>query len=627
MNKTLYILDAESLEEKFIEHIESKKDTYVLALNFNLENQLRQKKINLVLEKNLLKKYDYGKIDQKAYELSLEWCRNKKLSNIIKIHEINLGESLQYEIFHNLLKYVHRITIIQKAIDFVKPTKILSTFGNELIDKIAIEISNENNFQTEILEKLSVKKSKDRFDKVNFALNILNINLEITVTRKQFTFLKKMYESYSNIIFYFSRLLHKNNDGKKSVLFLDFNLKWHESLFKEYQKNNFKIFCLNNRRPIIWDTDDTKKARELGINKVEFQNHDSNVGEISEKMLKNLRDCFEEPSFEEIFKINDYNFWRIFKLELLHTIENRITELISLILKTEKYLNSKKINLVWTLDDWGLNKTIVEICKNKKIPVCLFLAGSLAVQKPEGKIWSLPFAKQRTADMMLVWGENDLKNCIDSGADERKIIIGGAPRYDKYFLNNSIKEEYILVLTGGFPSTQYSYFNSSEPILKFEKLFTDVLHEIKKLDKKIILKRHPTQGPQEFINFQNIVKEIVPNATILKNANTLELISNASLIISGPSTVLEEAIILNKPIIFLPYHDNDEGRPYVSTNAVINIKNSNDFNKTIHDVLFDEDIKKILKNGRKKFLEKTISYQGSASRRHFEISMQLIDKK
>ena len=45
-------------------------------------------------------------------------------------------------------------------------------------------------------------------------------------------------------------------------------------------------------------------------------------------------------------------------------------------------------------------------------------------------------------------------------------------------------------------------------------------------------------------------------------------------------------IILDKPIIFLPYHKNDEGRPYVSTEAVINIKDSKNINQTIHDILF-----------------------------------------
>ena len=65
--------------------------------------------------------------------------------------------------------------------------------------------------------------------------------------------------------------------------------------------------------------------------------------------------------------------------------------------------------------------------------------------------------------------------------------------------------------------------------------------------------------------------KIIPNAIVLKESNTAELISKASLVIATPSTVVEETILLNKPIILIPYIPSNNRIPYASMGAVIEI--------------------------------------------------------
>ena len=91
------------------------------------------------------------------------------------------------------------------------------------------------------------------------------------------------------------------------------------------------------------------------------------------------------------------------------------------------------------------------------------------------------------------------------------------------------------------------------------------------------------------------------------------------------STVLEESIILDKPIIYLPYVKNDVGIPYSKLNAVIEIKDLEKIEESIQNCLFDSITKKKLENGRKEFLEKIISFQGNASEKHVEISLKMIE--
>jgi hypothetical protein len=618
--KILYLIDSKRISEKTLKQINLEKNCEIICLNHIIDNEFKKYKIKTLNEKEILKISDYLEIDELVYNISKKWCENNQLEKDLTYKKINLGLTIQNELFQNLLKYIHRIFLVKKSLEIIKPDLVFTTFSNEVLDSIAYEICITNQIEIQKLDEVP-KGFENKFDKVNFALNILGKNIELSVSENQFKTLKKIYEFIASLKFNIMTIFDKKEKMEKTVLFLDFNLNWHESLIEKYFNLGFNILCLNNRRPLLWSNNSLKIAKKFKIEKISLQKSKEETD--FDKIMKKIN--FKNSDLENLFKIKEFNFWKIYENELTNICKKRFKETINLIIQVEKILNSRKIDLVWTLDDWGFDKTIVNICKNKKIPSCLFLAGGLQVLKPEGKLWPMVMAKQRIADKIFLWGENDLNNSIECGADPKKLVIGGAPKYDKIFFNSKKSEKYILILTGGFPSTQYSYFNSISVINEFKVLFEKTLNEVKKLNKKIIIKRHPTQGPQEILDIIEIIKRIIPNASILKDANTLELISNASLIITVCSTVLEESIILDKPVIYLPYIKNDIGIPYSKLNAVIEISNPEKIEESIHNCLFDNITKKKLENGRKEFLEKIISFQGYATEKHVELSLKLID--
>jgi hypothetical protein len=623
MNKnTLYILDSESISQNVLDKIKSKKNCFIVCLNHIVQNELQKNDIKTVFEENILEENDYIEIDELTYNISKNWCQNNNLEKHLTFHKINLGLTLQNEIFQNLLKYVHRIFLIEKSIQKFQPELVLTTYDKGILGSIPYKICVSRGIKTEILEELTTRIIENKFDKVNFAINIFGKNLELSVSHNQFVNLKKIYELYANTRYNFSTLLQKEQRNEKSILFLDFNLTSHERLFEKFSENRFNIFCLNNRRPLLWDSKSIQLAKKLEIKKVSLKKIENEIQSEYNSTIKNLNKDFQNNNLESLFTIKKFNFWKSFQTELVDTCIKRFKETMMLIVQIEKFLDSTDIEFVWTLDDWGFDKTIVNICKIRKIPVYLFLAGSLQMIRTEEKIWPLFFAKQRIADKIFLWGENDMQNCIASGIEPDKLTIGGAPKYDDMFLKKTKREEYILILTGGFPSTQHSYFHSVSMIQKFQKLFERTLYEAKKFNKKIIVKRHPTQGPQEIIDFSEIITRIVPEAKILKNADTLELVLNAALIITVKSTVLEESIILEKPVIYLPYLNDDFGIPYAKLDAVIEISDENQIHQTIHDCLFDRNTRQKLQQGRKKFLEKTISFQGNAAKRHVDESLK-----
>ncbi len=628
MEKILYILE-NSITKKLENEIKNNKNCSVLTLDFELKKNLEKIGIKTIDEQDFLNFDDYEEIDNHTLNFSRNWFTGKKIENILEYNNINIGLMLQNELYQNIIKYVHRIKLIEKILYKINPEKVLTIFSNDIMGKIPQKVCLSNNFNTKIIPNYSNLKNKNKFDQVNFSIKILGKNKDIIISKKQFTYIKKIFEFYwdirSNLM---NSKINKSKSKGKSILFLDFNLMWHKSFLELLNGKNYKLMFLNNRRPIIWDFNSLNIAKQFPIIKINLPKIEKEIQKEYTELIHKFKKNICEIEMTAFFRFSNFDFWEIFKPELEKIIENRTKNIMILIKKMKKFLENEKIDVVWTLDDWGDDRIIVEICKQYKIPICNLLSGSMSVQKPDGRRWILPgLVGERFADKLCIWGENDKKNCEEANVNMEKIVIGGAPRYDKLFFKQKIDNDYILILTGGFPSTANSYFLSTSMILNFEKLLENTLMEVKKFRKKVIIKRHPTQGSTEIINLNKMFSRILPDAIILKDANTIELISKATLIISMQSTVVEESIILDKPIILLPYLKNDDGLPYVSCGAVIEVDKSEKIFQAIHDCLYDDSTKEKLKIGRKSFLDKVFSFQGSSSKKHLQVMEDLLNMK
>ena len=628
MKNTLYILEGK-ITNQLENEIKDEKDSLVLALDIHLKKYLESINIKTLDEDKFLDFNDYEEIDNKALNLSQKWFVGNEFEQILQYNNMNIGFMLQNEFFQNLIKYLHRIKLIQKIIHKINPGKIITIYSKDVMGQIPQSISLSNNIKTKIIQNSLDSKNKSKFEQVHFSINIFKKSIDITISKKQFKYLKKIIEIYWDTkLKLFNNSINQLKQKRKSILLLDFNLIWHESFLKKMNEENYNLLFLNNRRPIIWNNESLNIAKQFPITKVNLPKIEKKIQNEYIQWIIKFKQKIKKIKLNEFFEFCNFDFWEIFKNELEQIIEDRSKNIIILNEKFNEFLDKENIDMVWTQDDWGDDRIIIKTCQQQKIPICCFLSGSMSIYRPEGRLWILPgMTGERIADKLCIWGENDLKNCKDANVNLEKIEIGGAPRYEKLFSKEKKDEDYILILTGGFPSTANSYFLSTSMILNYEKLLKNVLVEVKKFNKKVIIKRHPTQGPNEIIKMQEMFSKNLPDALILKDANTIELISKAKIIISMPSTVVEESIILDKPIILLPYLNNDNGVPYVSSGAVMTIGKSDDIYQIIQKCLYDKQTKEKLKQGRRKFLEKCFSHQNSSSKKHLEIMEKLLNNK
>ncbi len=235
------------------------------------------------------------------------------------------------------------------------------------------------------------------------------------------------------------------------------------------------------------------------------------------------------------------------------------------------------------------------------------------------------FLSQLIADKFFVYGNFSKKHSICDGIPEERLIISGCGRYDILFNDReNTEEKYILLMSSRMPKSKFSYFLSNSLILEWEKMLTSVFLALKELNEDVIIKRHPTQI--EEIDSQVLAKKFLPDVKIYKNKNTYKLLSKAKLIISPLSSVITEAIILDKPVVVPRYINDDFGPPYTATNSVLTIDKPEDALTVIKKALYDDKVKAKMKIGREEFLKENFECRGNATEKTLELIKDLLKK-
>jgi len=156
--------------------------------------------------------------------------------------------------------------------------------------------------------------------------------------------------------------------------------------------------------------------------------------------------------------------------------------------------------------------------------------------------------------------------------------------------------------------------------LRLENLIKNLCLIIKKIpNTKIIVKLHPSQDEytHEIIN---LLHKIDSTIKIYQLDPIIDLIQSCDLLVNispesyDTSTVIMEGLIMNKPVINIVQDDYFYQFPFVEENAIVSISDKSNLEKSITDLLFNENLKLNLNKNGKIFLEKYLVNHGTASK-------------
>ena len=144
---------------------------------------------------------------------------------------------------------------------------------------------------------------------------------------------------------------------------------------------------------------------------------------------------------------------------------------------------------------------------------------------------------------------------------------------------------------------------------KYELIINSVYNATMKHDKKLVIRPHP----QKDIGEKQIAKKLDPQIKVVLGGSILPLIKSSSLVVvTDVSSVMVEAMILNKPVISIrvnpDYDDFFAGNPNTCLRTDIE-----DFENNLSKILENEQFRNLLLKKQKIFLDENIVNQGSAS--------------
>ena len=537
------------------------------------------------------------------------WYFEKDFSKFLEYREINLGRLFQDELLNFFVRFLKKFKEIEIIFASNQNKEFLAE--NELFDIIQFFTNSTLN-----LQKSTKKFHSFPHEEMRVNLKIAGYEKSLFLSRDRYLKLKKLSDFLINKMFN-----PKITDNTKTkILFAEYNTERYKELFLKSKKFNAEIFFYGKRRPAFWNGSTLKTIRNSKCKIITNHLIYDNVTKHEEKLgIKKMRTQLSElwkknSSLEKFFTFGDFEVFTLIKPVLVELIENRLSRTIHEIELVNRMFQKIRFDFSVIINELGFSEQIISCLSKTHKVKCIHMQ--------EGFHWDTIAAHANLtsqgaylhdADTLAVWGDIDRAISIENGGiPSNKVRIIGAPRYDNLFNSETKKQDYILLASSGDPQPEEV---NGIRINKIEEYLTDILQIskiVRELDEEVFIKLHPS--PTQLMDLVELGKKIDPKITIVSHGEITSLLPSAKLVISiGISSAIIEALILKKPVIFIPGIDYNWGDPSIINEKGCLISSINELKNDLKGVLNNTKLYAEQQNSSRKYLSKLISHHGNAS--------------
>ena len=537
------------------------------------------------------------------------WYFEKDFSKFLEYREINLGRLFQDELLNFFVRFLKKFKEIEIIFASNQNKEFLAE--NELFDIIQFFTNSTLN-----LQKSTKKFHSFPHEEMRVNLKIAGYEKSLFLSRNRYLKLKKLSDFLINKMF--NPKITDNAETK--ILFAEYNTERYKELFLKSKKFNAEIFFYGKRRPAFWNASTLKTIRnskcKIITNHLIYDNvakHEEKLG--IKKMRTQLSELWKKNSLlEKFFTFGNFEVFSLIKPILVELIENRLSHTIHEIELVNRMFQKIRFDFSVIINEIGFSEQIISSLSKTHNVKCIHMQ--------EGFHWDTKAvnanltskgAYLHNADKLAVWGDIDRTISIENGGvPSNKVKIIGAPRYDNLFNSENKKQDYILLASSGDPQPEEV---NGIRIKKIEKYLTDILQIskiVRDLDEEVFIKLHPS--PTQIMDLVELRKTIDPKITIVSHGEITSLLPSAKLVISiGMSSAIIEALILKKPVIFIPGIDYNWGEPSIITEKGCLISSINELKNDLEGILNDTKRYSEQQTSSQKYLSKLISHHGNAS--------------
>ena len=628
MTKTFVFIDNTSEFYKLPKNLINSSEAKIFSFNIIVHKFLEDKKIEHEIAESYLSKEDYGKIFDTTVSL-WEWHKSKSIDNEFQYEGVNILGLLDTGEFHHfLIGELYNFFIIKRVIEKEKPDKI---FANNQFKNIISELTNKNHIS---INQIDTKKYDllMYWDKISHEFHLGKITIGIKLSRKNYLRIKNFIESIICKLFSFDL---KPNENKKIILFVGFNPLQYSELFENLQNYEGIVSFLNYKRPAVWNMDSVNFFRKTNCKLIRMENflNASDKKLISHLVidyLEKLERLWDDNHLKNKFTVEGITIWPFIKEILIKTFRKRIYEYIPLILSSKKILAKTNVSCIVTLGLFAESEKAILNLNNNNKPSILLEHG-FTNYLPEISRFDITSGLGIFKDKIAVWGNIQKQYLVNVlKIPEKKILVVGSPRHDKFFRQTfSTKTDSVrtvLITPGLFDPTNaqsstFSYLRLENLLRKTFKIFESFQNV------KLIIKLHPAQNPDvEYI--KKLINQLNPDVMIYHTEPIQKILEYCDTVVNIhtevlPSTVLLEALIMEKPIMNISLVDENYNFQFIKDNAVLQVTDKSDLEKHFKTILYDEDLRKELIKNAQKHLQSYLSNQGKASKHFAEILKSL----
>ena len=604
----IILVDSTSNFENIKNFFKKENNLSIISFDYKSHKKLENGNIPHQISDDYITDLQCKTIQDYVYKFTY-WYFEKDFSKFLEYREINLGRLFQDELLNFFVRFLKKFKEIEIIFASNQNKEFLAE--NELFDIIQFFTNSTLN-----LQKSTKKFHSFPHEEMRVNLKIAGYEKSLFLSRDRYLKLKKLSDFLINNMFN-----PKITDNTKTkILFAEYNTERYKELFLKSKKFNAEIFFYGKRRPAFWNGSTLKTIRNSKCKIITNHLIYDNVAKHEEKLgIKKMRTQLSElwkknSSLEKFFTFGDFEVFTLIKPVLVELIENRLSHTIHEIELVNRMFQKIRFDFSVIINELGFSEQIISCLSKTHKVKCIHMQ--------EGFHWDTIAAHANLtsqgaylhdADTLAVWGDIDRSISIENGGiPSNKVRIIGAPRYDNLFNSETKKQDYILLASSGDPQPEEV---NGIRINKIEEYLTDILQIskiVRELDEEVFIKLHPS--PTQLMDLVELGKKIDPKITIVSHGEITSLLPSAKLVISiGISSAIIEALILKKPVIFIPGIDYNWGDPSIINEKGCLISSINELKNDLKGVLNNTKLYAEQQNSSRKYLSKLISHHGNAS--------------
>ena len=604
----IILVDSTSNFENIKNFFKKENNLSIISFDYKSHKKLENGNIPHQISDDYITDLQCKTIQDYVYKFTY-WYFEKDFSKFLEYREINLGRLFQDELLNFFVRFLKKFKEIEIIFASNQNKEFLAE--NELFDIIQFFTNSTLN-----LQKSTKKFHSFPHEEMRVNLKIAGYEKSLFLSRDRYLKLKKLSDFLINKMFN-----PKITDNTKTkILFAEYNTERYKELFLKSKKFNAEIFFYGKRRPAFWNGSTLKTIRNSKCKIITNHLIYDNVAKHEEKLgIKKMRTQLSElwkknSSLEKFFTFGDFEVFTLIKPVLVELIENRLSHTIHEIELVNRMFQKIRFDFSVIINELGFSEQIISCLSKTHKVKCIHMQ--------EGFHWDTIAAHANLtsqgaylhdADTLAVWGDIDRSISIENGGiPSNKVRIIGAPRYDNLFNSETKKQDYILLASSGDPQPEEV---NGIRINKIEEYLTDILQIskiVRELDEEVFIKLHPS--PTQLMDLVELEKKIDPKITIVSHGEITSLLPSAKLVISiGISSAIIEALILKKPVIFIPGIDYNWGDPSIINEKGCLISSINELKNDLKGVLNNTKLYAEQQNSSRKYLSKLISHHGNAS--------------